>query len=203
MGGGTTDPAAFDKIIKRLTQGQGENEAVERLQGNGYLPPERELHYAVKRGDKEAIKAHEMVRKEELQQRCVELLRKIGIPSPERRIRDYPHQLSGGQRQRVMLAMALACNPSLVIADEPTTALDVTVQAQILSLLKSIQQESSMSLLYITHDLGVVGSIADRVYVMYAGMIAEQGSTHQVLGNPACKLTQVIVLPKIFLNLNL
>ena len=132
----------------------------------------------------EAIEAHEEVRQEELRERCIQLLRNIGIPSPERRFKDYPHQLSGGQRQRVMLAMALACNPSLIIADEPTTALDVTVQAQILNLLNSIQQESSMSLLYITHDLGVVGNIADRVYVMYAGLIAEQGSTHQVLGNP-------------------
>jgi peptide/nickel transport system ATP-binding protein/oligopeptide transport system ATP-binding protein len=117
----------------------------------------------------------------------------VGIPRAEERINDYPHQLSGGQRQRVMIAMALACNPELVIADEPTTALDVTVQAQILRLFKSIQLKHSMSVLYITHDLGVVGNIADRVCVMYAGMIAEQGTKSAVLESPQHPYTRALL----------
>ena len=124
---------------------------------------------------RETILAHEPVAVEELEKRSIRLLQDVGIPSPAGRLDDYPHQLSGGQRQRVMIAMALACNPDLVIADEPTTALDVTVQAQILNLLNTIQKERAMSILYITHDLGVVSNVADRVYVMYAGIIAETG----------------------------
>jgi oligopeptide/dipeptide ABC transporter ATP-binding protein len=128
----------------------------------------------------EAILVHEQVDKTTVRQRCIQLLRDVGIPSPEERLRDYPHQLSGGQRQRVMIAMALACDPDLVIADEPTTALDVTIQAQILDLFRRLQREREMSLLYITHDLGVVANIADRVYVMYAGLIVEQGDSAQI-----------------------
>jgi len=139
---------------------------------------------------KEAILVHEEVGSDELRKRCVTLLKDVGIPSPEQRLKDYPHQLSGGQRQRVMIAMALACNPDLIIADEPTTALDVTVQAQILNLMRSIQHQESMSILYITHDLGVVANIADRVYVMYAGVIAEQGNTSQIFQNPCHPYTQ-------------
>jgi ABC-type dipeptide/oligopeptide/nickel transport system ATPase component len=104
----------------------------------------------------EAIMVHEKVSESEMRQRCVQLLKDVGIPSPEERLADYPHELSGGQRQRVMIAMALACNPELVIADEPTTALDVTIQAQILNLFRELQRKRHMSLLYITHDLGVV-----------------------------------------------
>jgi len=138
----------------------------------------------------EAILVHEQMEPDELHKRCVQLLKDIGIPSPEHRLKDYPHQLSGGQRQRVMIAMALACNPDVIIADEPTTALDVTVQAQILNLMRSIQQASSMSVLYITHDLGVVANIADRVYVMYAGIIVEQGNTSQIFHSPRHPYTQ-------------
>jgi len=138
----------------------------------------------------EAILVHEKVETDELRKRCIQLLKDIGIPSPEQRLKDYSHQLSGGQRQRVMIAMALACNPNLVIADEPTTALDVTVQAQILNLVLSIQETSAMSVLYITHDLGVVANIAERVYVMYAGIIAEQGYTAQIFNNPQHPYTQ-------------
>jgi oligopeptide/dipeptide ABC transporter ATP-binding protein len=132
----------------------------------------------------EVIKTHEPVEPEELRYRCIQLLKDTGIPSPEERLKDYPHQLSGGQRQRVMIAMALACNPDLIIADEPTTALDVTIQAQILHVFRSLQKTGSTSLLYITHDLGVVANIADRVYVMYAGIIAEQGTVFQVFHDP-------------------
>ena len=132
----------------------------------------------------EAITVHEKVSDAELLQRCVSLLTDVGIPSPEERLADYPHQLSGGQRQRVMIAMALACNPEIVIADEPTTALDVTIQAQILNLFKEIQRRRDMSLLYITHDLGVVANIADRIYIMYAGIIVEQGSAPEIFHDP-------------------
>jgi len=138
----------------------------------------------------EAITVHESIDKEELHRRCVQLLRDVGIPSPEERLKDYPHQLSGGQRQRVMIAMALACNPDLVIADEPTTALDVTIQAQILSLFRELKKKRDMSLLYITHDLGVVSTIADRIYVMYAGIIAEQGNTAHIFREPKHPYTQ-------------
>lgn len=132
----------------------------------------------------EAIRAHERVIDSELRQRCIRLLSDTGIPAPEERLNDYPHQFSGGQRQRVMIAMALACEPDLIIADEPTTALDVTIQAQILRLFSSLKRKRGLSVLYITHDLGVVASIADRVYVMYAGSIVEQGSTATVFGEP-------------------
>ena len=138
----------------------------------------------------EAITVHESIDKEELHRRCVQLLRDVGIPSPEERLKDYPHQLSGGQRQRAMIAMALACNPDLVIADEPTTALDVTIQAQILSLFRELKKKRDMSLLYITHDLGVVSTIADRIYVMYAGIIAEQGNTAHIFRQPKHPYTQ-------------
>jgi len=138
----------------------------------------------------EAIMVHERVDEKDIHQRCIRLLKDVGIPSPEERLKDYPHQLSGGQRQRVMIAMALACNPDLVIADEPTTALDVTIQAQILSLFEELQQKRQMSLLYITHDLGVVANIADRIYVMYAGVIVEQGDTSHIFHNPRHPYTQ-------------
>jgi oligopeptide/dipeptide ABC transporter ATP-binding protein len=132
----------------------------------------------------EAIMIHERLDERETRQRCLQLLKDVGIPSPEERLKDYPHQLSGGLRQRVMIAMALACNPDLLIADEPTTALDVTIQAQILNLFEELQQKRQLSLLYITHDLGVVANIADRIYVMYAGIIVEQGHTSDIFHNP-------------------
>ncbi len=138
----------------------------------------------------EAISIHTDIGNQALHERCVQLLRDVGIPSPEQRISDYPHQLSGGQRQRVMIAMALACSPDLIIADEPTTALDVTVQAQILTLFRSLQKARSMSILYITHDLGVVANIADRIYVMYAGMITEQGRTAHIFNDARHPYTQ-------------
>jgi oligopeptide/dipeptide ABC transporter ATP-binding protein len=128
----------------------------------------------------EAIMIHEELSEEETHDLSVQLLNDVGIPSPEERLGDYPHQLSGGMSQRVMIAMSLSCNPDLVIADEPTTALDVTIQAQILNLFEELQTKRNMSLLYITHDLGVVANIADRIYVMYAGIIAEQGHTTEI-----------------------
>jgi len=138
----------------------------------------------------EAIAAHENVSPVETRNRCVDLLTDVGIAAPEARLKDYPHQLSGGQRQRVMIAMALACHPELVIADEPTTALDVTVQAQILSLFDSLQKKRALSLLYITHDLGVVAKIADRIYVMYAGIIVEQADAPDIFHHPCHPYTK-------------
>jgi len=141
----------------------------------------------------EAIKIHENTPEDEVIKRSQQLLKDVGIDSPAERLSDYPHQLSGGQRQRVMIAMALACDPDLVIADEPTTALDVTVQAQILRLINAIQKRRSMSVLYITHDLGVVSKVADRVCVMYAGVIAEQGSKATIFTGPKHPYTQALL----------
>jgi peptide/nickel transport system ATP-binding protein/oligopeptide transport system ATP-binding protein len=128
----------------------------------------------------EAVMAHEPISERQALERAAALLEDVGIVDPQGRVNDYPHQLSGGQRQRAMIAMALACEPDLIIADEPTTALDVTVQAQILDLLKDLQQRKQMAIQYITHDLGVVSAIADRIYVMYAGIIVEQGTTSHI-----------------------
>jgi len=167
-----------------------DEEAMQDIRGNHiamvFQEPMTSLNPVFTIGDQieEAIMIHETLSESERHDRCVQLLRDVGIPSPEERLKDYPHQLSGGQRQRVMIAMALACNPDLVIADEPTTALDVTIQAQILSLFKELKDERRMSLLYITHDLGVVAHIADRIYVMYAGINAEQGNPHDIFHNP-------------------
>ena len=138
----------------------------------------------------EAIGIHQQLEEDQLRERCIQLLDDVGIPDPRQRLDAYPHQLSGGQRQRVMIAMALACDPDLVIADEPTTALDVTVQDQILRLFRKLQRERSMSLLYITHDLGVVANVADRVYVMYAGVIVEQGTADHIFAQARHPYTQ-------------
>ena len=131
----------------------------------------------------EAMRAHEPGARD-LRERAIEALRRVRIPSPERRFEEYPHQLSGGMRQRVMIAMALACNPRVLIADEPTTALDVTVQAQILDLLRELQAETGMAIILITHDLGVVAEMADEVAVMYAGRVVERAPVAAVFDDP-------------------
>jgi oligopeptide/dipeptide ABC transporter ATP-binding protein len=128
----------------------------------------------------EVITNHEGASHKEAEERILKLLHDVGIPSPEERIHDYPHNLSGGQRQRVMIAMSLACGPDLVIADEPTTALDVTIQAQILNLFRELQEKKGMAILQITHDLSVVAGMADQIYVMYAGIVVEEGSVWQI-----------------------
>ena len=115
---------------------------------------------------------------------AIELLKLVGIPNPEARLEQYPHQFSGGMRQRVVIAIALACNPKILIADEPTTALDVTIQAQILDLMKDLQKKIDTSIIFITHDLGVVANVADRVAVMYAGKIVEIGTVDEIFYNP-------------------
>ena len=132
----------------------------------------------------EGLRAHEPVTARAAEARAVELLGHVGIPEPALRARAYPHQLSGGQRQRAMIAMALACRPRVLIADEPTTALDVTIQAQILELLRDLQRETGMSVIFITHNLGVVAEIADRVLVMYAGQVVEDAPVATLLGRP-------------------
>jgi oligopeptide/dipeptide ABC transporter ATP-binding protein len=138
----------------------------------------------------EAIRLHRQAGRREAWNRAVEMLRLVGIPAPEKRAHDYPHQLSGGQRQRVMIAIALSCDPDLLIADEPTTALDVTIQAQILELLSGLRQRLGMSLILITHDLGVVAGVCDRVLVMYAGRIMEEGPVESVFADPRHPYTQ-------------
>ena len=139
---------------------------------------------------REAIALHQDLSKSAIRDKAVEMLKLVGIPSPEKRIDDYPHQLSGGMRQRVMIAMALSCNPNVLIADEPTTALDVTIQAQILDLLRDLQQKVGMGLILITHDLGVVAEVADEVLVMYAGRVVEQGAVREIFGNPKMPYTR-------------
>ncbi len=171
-------------------------EALRAIRGNHlamvFQEPMTSLNPVFRIGEqiREAILAHRTVEDRALDDRCIGLLRDVGIPSPEERLQDYPHQLSGGQRQRVMIAMALACDPALLIADEPTTALDVTIQVQILNLFRDLQQRKGLSLLYITHDLGVVAQIADRIYVMYAGTIAEEGSARSIFHEPRHPYTQ-------------
>ncbi len=137
----------------------------------------------------ESLELHLKLTGKEARRRAAELLALVGIPSPDKRLDDYPHQFSGGMRQRVMIAMALSCNPDLLIADEPTTALDVTIQAQILELITRLQDELGMAVIVITHDLGVVAGMADRVIVMYAGRVIEEGPTNQIFGDPRMPYT--------------
>jgi oligopeptide/dipeptide ABC transporter ATP-binding protein len=132
----------------------------------------------------ESIILHQKVSKAEAKKRAIEMLRLVGIPAPEQRYGEYPHQLSGGMRQRVMIAIALSCNPDILIADEPTTALDVTVQAQILELINRLQQELGMGVILITHDLGVIAETADKVAVMYAAHIVEYSKVDEIFYNP-------------------
>ena len=132
----------------------------------------------------EALRLHRGLGKRDAAKSAAEALREVGIPEPEQRLREYPHQLSGGMRQRVMIAMALSCEPRLLIADEPTTALDVTIQAQILDLLAALRERHGMSLLLVTHDLGVVAEVCDRVIVMYAGEVVESGGVHDIFKDP-------------------
>ncbi|WP_329455831.1 ABC transporter ATP-binding protein [Streptomyces sp. NBC_01497] len=141
-------------------------------------------YYTVGRQIAEPFRKHTGASKAEARARAIEMLGKVGIPDPKNRVDDYPHQFSGGMRQRAMIAMSLVCNPALLIADEPTTALDVTVQAQILDLLKDLQQEFGSAIILITHDLGVVANTADDILVMYAGRAVERGTTREVLKSP-------------------
>ncbi|RDV04131.1 ABC transporter ATP-binding protein [Undibacter mobilis] len=141
----------------------------------------------------EALRLHEKMDRKAARKRSVELLEQVGIPAPETRLEAYPHQLSGGMNQRVMIAMAIACNPKLLIADEPTTALDVTIQAQILDLLMSLQRERGMALILITHNMGVVSETAQRVAVMYSGQVMEQNATDRLFADPQHPYTAALM----------
>ena len=141
----------------------------------------------------ESIRIHMHLSKEQARERAIDLLTKVGMPDAEHVIRKYPHTLSGGMRQRVMIAMALSCNPKLLIADEPTTALDVTIQAQIMKLLKELQQENHMSMILITHDIGLVAHMADRVIVMYAGQMIEEAPVKEIFRSPKHPYTRALL----------
>lgn len=141
----------------------------------------------------EAIKLHQNLSKKEALDRAVEMLKLVGIPSPEKRVHDYPHQMSGGMRQRVMIAMAISCRPRLMIADEPTTALDVTIQAQILDLMRKLREETGTSIILITHDMGVIAEMVNTVIIMYAGKVVEQSSVEELFDNPYHPYTQKLL----------
>jgi oligopeptide/dipeptide ABC transporter ATP-binding protein len=141
----------------------------------------------------ESIRIHRRATRQDARAQAIDLLRQVGITDPEQRVDDYPHQLSGGMRQRVMIAIALACDPKLLIADEPTTALDVTIQAQIIALLKRLQRERNMAMIFVTHDLKLVEEIADHVAVMYASQIVEQGPAAEILSRPRHPYTRALL----------
>ena len=147
----------------------------------------------------ETLRLHQGLSKQQAEAKAIEMLKLVGIPEPERRVREYPHQLSGGMRQRVMIAIALACNPKLLIADEPTTALDVTIQAQILDLMRDLKRTVGAAIVLITHDLGVVAEVAERVVVMYAGKVVEQAAVGPLFRNPRHPYTQGLLgsVPKL------
>jgi oligopeptide/dipeptide ABC transporter ATP-binding protein len=170
-------------------------EELQQVRGNEmamiFQDPMTSLNPVYTIGDQicEAIQVHESVDKQAATRRSVELLRQVGIPNPESRVDDYPHQFSGGMRQRAMIAMALACNPDVLIADEPTTALDVTIQAQIIELIDRLKDEFNSAVILITHDLGVVADVADEIIVMYAGRVVEQAEKRQLFYDPQMPYT--------------
>ena len=173
-----------------------DGEQVRRLRGSEiamiFQDPMTSLNPVYTVGDQiaEAIQLHDRLPRKQAWTRTVEMMTRVKIPDAERRARDYPHQLSGGMRQRVMIAMALSCKPALLVADEPTTALDVTIQAEILELLRSLREDFDLSMLLITHDLGVVAETADRVAVMYAGRVVEEASVQDLFHNPRHPYTE-------------
>jgi peptide/nickel transport system ATP-binding protein len=185
--GVTRDLAQLDERSMRAIRG---NEI-----GMIFQEPMTSLNPVYTVGDQigEALRRHQGLGKRAAYERAIEMLTRVGIPDPARRAAEYPHRMSGGMRQRVMIAMALACGPAVLIADEPTTALDVTIQAQILDLMRRLQAELGMSILFITHNLGVVAEIADRVAVMYAGRVVEEGGVHAVFAHPRHPYTRALL----------
>jgi oligopeptide/dipeptide ABC transporter ATP-binding protein len=183
---------------------KADRESIRRIRGNEismiFQEPMTSLNPVLTIGYQvaEVLMTHKNMGKRDAMDKAVELLRTVRIPSPEVRIREYPHQMSGGMRQRVMIAMAIACNPALLIADEPTTALDVTIQAQILDLIQGLRAERKMSILFITHDLGIISENAARVGIMYAGRIMELSGTGTIFSNPRHPYTMGLLdsLPK-------
>jgi oligopeptide transport system ATP-binding protein len=179
------------KDLLKLSESQ-----MRKIRGNDismiFQEPMTSLNPVYTIGDQiaEAIELHQGLSHRQALDKAVEMLRLVGIPLPERRVREYPHQLSGGMRQRVMIAMALSCNPKLLIADEPTTALDVTIQAQILELMKKLKDEMGMAIMLITHDLGVVAEMCQRVVVMYAGKVVEEADVVSLFKNPLHPYTE-------------
>jgi oligopeptide/dipeptide ABC transporter ATP-binding protein len=171
-------------------------EEMRKIRGNKismiFQEPMTSLNPVFRIGDQiaETLILHQQMNKQQALQEAVELLKLVGIPEPERRVKQYPHELSGGMRQRVMIAIALACKPELLIADEPTTALDVTIQKQILQLMKQLKKTTNTSIVLITHDLGVVAEMADRVIVMYSGQVVEQGDVYTIFENPKHPYTE-------------
>ena len=185
----------FDgKDLTKLSEGE-----MQHIRGNEvamiFQDPMTSLNPTLKIGTQitETILAHRDVSKQEARKRAVDLLKEVGIPRAAERLDDYPHRFSGGMRQRVMIAIALSCGPRLLIADEPTTALDVTIQAQILDLLDALRQEHDMAMILITHDMGVVAETADDVMIMYAGQIVEQASGYELFDNPEHPYTEALL----------
>ncbi|MGN1097323.1 MAG: ABC transporter ATP-binding protein [Clostridia bacterium] len=166
-----------------------------------FQEPMTSLNPVIRIGDQicESIHTHTDMNRKQALEHAIEMLRMVGIPSPEQRVRDYPHQMSGGMRQRVMIAMALCCSPELLIADEPTTALDVTIQAQILDLINKLRNEIGMGVILITHDLGVVAETADKVVVMYCGRVVEQAEVKELFKAPRHPYTKGLIesIPKL------
>jgi peptide/nickel transport system ATP-binding protein/oligopeptide transport system ATP-binding protein len=193
-------PPARIAAGKVLFQGQEltklSSREMQRIRGPGiamiFQEPMTSLNPVFSIGDQimETIRAHESLPAAALRKRAIDMLDKVGIPSAARRLDDYPHQMSGGQRQRVMIAIALACNPKLLIADEPTTALDVTIQAQILDLLMDLRDEFRMAIMIITHNMGVIAETADRVLVMYAGRVIEEAPVARIFDHPVHPYTR-------------
>ncbi|ACA41696.1 ABC transporter ATP-binding protein [Lysinibacillus sphaericus] len=182
------------------------DEELRKIRGNKismiFQEPMTSLNPVLSVGEQiaESIRLHQGLSRKEAWQKAVDMIRLVGIPAPEKRAKQEPYQLSGGMRQRIMIAMALACTPDVLIADEPTTALDVTIQAQIIDIIQNLQKQLGMSILFITHDLGVVAEVCDKIAVMYAGQVVEEGTTDSLFEKPLHPYTNGLIqsLPKLY-----